>query len=54
MKTELKRMEKPYFYLRFYIFFMKIGSGLKNTGLETESGYADARKRSNTDGEPEN
>jgi hypothetical protein len=35
-----KRMEKPYFYFRFYTFLAETGSG-----LETES---------NTDGEPEN
>jgi hypothetical protein len=45
---------KTLFLLTFLYFFMKIGSGLENTGLETESGYANARKRTNTDGEPEN
>jgi hypothetical protein len=29
-------------------------SGSENTGSETESEYADIRKRTNTDGEPKN
>jgi hypothetical protein len=29
-------------------------SGSENTGLETESEYADIRKRTNTDEKPEN
>jgi hypothetical protein len=33
---------------------METGSGSENVGLEMESGYADIRKRTNTDGEPEN
>jgi hypothetical protein len=35
-------------------FWRKMGSGSENAGLEAESGYADAWKRTNTDGEPEN
>jgi hypothetical protein len=36
------------------IFFLtKTGSGSENTGLKTESGYANVRKRTNTDREPE-
>jgi hypothetical protein len=49
-----KRMEKPYFYFHFYFFFAETGSGSENAGLKTESEYADARKWTNTDGEPEN
>jgi hypothetical protein len=49
-----KRTEKPYFYFRFYIFLAETESGSENTGSETESEYADIRKRTNTDGEPEN
>jgi hypothetical protein len=49
-----KRTEKPYFYFRFYIFLAETGSGSENTGSEMESEYADIRKRTNTDGEPEN
>jgi hypothetical protein len=49
-----KRTEKLYFYFRFYIFLAKTGSGSENTGSETESEYADIRKRTNTDGKPEN
>jgi hypothetical protein len=49
-----KRTEKPYFYFCFYIFLAETGSGSKNAGLEMESGYADAQKRTNTDREPEN
>jgi hypothetical protein len=49
-----KRTEKPYFYFRFYIFLAETKSGSENTGSETESEYADIRKRTNTNGEPEN
>jgi hypothetical protein len=49
-----KRTEKPYFYFRFYIFLAEMESGSENTGSETESEYADIRKQTNTDGEPEN
>jgi hypothetical protein len=45
---------KTIFYFCFYIFFVKTGSGLENAGLETKTGYADARKRTNTDGELKN
>jgi hypothetical protein len=36
------------------IFFGGNGMGSENTGLEMESGYVDARKRTNTDREPKN
>jgi hypothetical protein len=37
------------------IFFLtETKSGSENTGSETESKYADIRKRTNTDGEPKN
>jgi hypothetical protein len=49
-----KRTEKPYFYFRFYIFLAETGSSSENAGLKMKSGYADARKRTNTDGEPKN
>jgi hypothetical protein len=35
-------------------FFVKTGLGSANACLKIESGYADARKRINTDEEPEN
>jgi hypothetical protein len=51
----MKMDEKTLFLLLFLYFFLaETGSGSKNAGLETESGYADTRKRTNTDGEPEN
>jgi hypothetical protein len=51
MKTDGKTL----FVLSFLYFFLaKTGLGSENTGLKIESGYADARKRINTDGEPEN
>jgi hypothetical protein len=50
MKTD----GKPLFLLPFPYFLAETGSDSKNAGLEMESGYADARKRTNTDGEPEN
>jgi hypothetical protein len=49
-----KRTEKPYFYLNFYIFLAETGAGLENAGSKMESEYADIRKRTNTDEEPEN
>ena len=58
-----KQTEKPYFYFRFYgktlfllpflYFLTETGSGSENTGTETESDYAEVRKRTNTDVEPE-
>jgi hypothetical protein len=45
MKTDGKTL----FLLLFLYFLAKTGSG-----LEMESAYADARKRTNTDGDPEN
>jgi hypothetical protein len=50
MKTDRKTL----FLLSFLYFLAETGSGSENAGLKTESGYADARKRINTDGEPEN
>jgi hypothetical protein len=38
----------------FLYFLAETGSGSENAGLETESGYVDARKRTNTDGELKN
>ena len=36
------------------VFFLKkTGSGSENTGIETRPGYAEVRKRTNTDVEPE-
>ena len=49
MKTDGKIL----FYFRFYIFLAEMGSGSENTGTETGSGYAEVRKRTNTDVEPE-
>jgi hypothetical protein len=45
---------KTLFLLPFLFFFVETGSGSENTGLKTKSGYVDAQKRINTDGEPEN
>jgi hypothetical protein len=50
MKTDGKTL----LLLLFLFFLAETGSGSENAGLETESGYADARKRPNTDGEPKN
>jgi hypothetical protein len=36
------------------IFFVEMKAGSENTGLKTESEYANIRKRTNTDGEPKN
>jgi hypothetical protein len=49
-----KRTEKTIFLLPFLYFLAKTGSGSENMGSKTESEYADIRKRTNTDGEPEN
>jgi hypothetical protein len=48
MKTDGKTL------LLFLYFLAETGSGLENAGLKTELGYADARKRPNTDEEPKN
>jgi len=37
----------------FIFFLAETGSGSENTGTETGSGYAEVRKRTNTDVEPE-
>jgi hypothetical protein len=50
MKTDGKTL----FLLPFLYFLAEMGSGFENAGLETESGYVDARKRTNMDGEPKN
>jgi hypothetical protein len=50
MKTDGKTL----FLLLFLYFLVETRSGSENAGLETESGYADARKRTNTDEELEN
>jgi hypothetical protein len=49
-KTDANQAEKS--FLCFYIFLNKMGSVLEKTGLETESGYVNTRKQTNTDGEP--
>jgi len=41
------------FLLLFLYFLAKTGSGSENTGTETVSDYAEVRKRTNTDVEPE-
>ena len=41
------------FLLLFLYFFTEIGSSSENTGTETGSNYAEVRKRTNTDVEPE-
>ena len=51
-KTDANRAEN--FFLCFYIFLNKMGSVLEKTGLETESGYVNIRKQTNTDEEPGN
>jgi hypothetical protein len=50
----MKKDRKTLFLLLFLYFLAEMESGSENAGLETESGYVDARKRTNTDGEPEN
>jgi hypothetical protein len=55
MKTDGNGQKKILFLLPFLYFLVETGSGLENAGLETELGYADARKqKKNTDGEPKN
>ena len=46
-------MEISHFYFRLYIFLAEMGSGSENMGTETGSGYAEVRKQTNTDVEPE-
>ena len=48
-----KQTGKSHLYFRFYIFLAETGSSSENTGTETGSGYAEVRKRTNTDVEPE-
>jgi hypothetical protein len=45
---------KTLFLLPFLYFLVETGAGSENAGSKTESGYADIRKRTNTDGEPKN
>jgi hypothetical protein len=49
-----KRMKRTIFLLSFLYFFVETRAGSENAGSKTESEYADIRKRTNTDGEPEN
>jgi len=49
MKTD----GKTSFLLPFLYFLAETGSGSKNTGTETGSGYAEVRKQTNTNVEPE-
>jgi len=49
MKTD----GKDSFLLPFLYFLAETGSGSENTGTETGSGYAEVRKRTNTDVESE-
>jgi hypothetical protein len=50
MKTDGKTI----FLLLFLYFLAETGAGSDNAGSKIESEYADIRKRTNTDGEPEN
>jgi hypothetical protein len=45
---------KTLFLLPFLYFLAETGVGSENAGSKTESEYADIRKRTNTDEEPEN
>jgi hypothetical protein len=54
MKTDGNGRKNPISTSVSIFFLAKTESGLENTGSETESEYADIRKRTNTDGEPEN
>ena len=49
MKTD----GKTSFLFLFLYFLAETGSGSENTGTETGSGYAEVRKRTNKDVEPE-
>ena len=49
MKTD----GKISFLFLFLYFLAETGSGSENTGTETGSGYAEVRKRTNKDVEPE-
>jgi hypothetical protein len=53
MKTDGNGRKNP-ISTSISIFFGGNGIGSENTGSKTESEYADIRKRTNTDGEPEN
>jgi len=48
-----KRTEKTSFLHPFLYFLTETRSGSEKTGTETGSGYAEVRKRTNTDVEPE-
>jgi hypothetical protein len=54
MGLAMKTNGKTLFLLSFLYFLAEIGSGSENAGLKTESGYANKRKQTNTDGEPKN
>ena len=49
----MKMDGKISFLLPFLYFLVEMGSGSENTGMETGSGYAEVRKQTNTDVEPE-
>jgi hypothetical protein len=53
MKTD-GNGRKNLFLLPFLYFLVETGAGSENAGTKTESEYADIRKRTDTDGEPEN
>jgi hypothetical protein len=57
IRRDENRMEtdgKTLFLLLFLYFLAETGAGSENAGSKTESEYMDIRKRTNTDGEPEN
>jgi hypothetical protein len=54
MKTDGNGRKKPISTSVSIFFLAETGPGSENAGSETESEYADMRKRTNTDGEPEN
>ena len=49
----MEKDEKISFLLLFLYFLAEMGSGLENTGTEMGSDYAEVRKRTNMDIEPE-
>jgi hypothetical protein len=52
MKTDGNGRKNP---ISTYVsIFLETGTGLENTGSKTQSEYANIRKQTNTDGEPEN
>jgi hypothetical protein len=53
MKTDGNRRKNP-ISIFVPIFFSETGADSENAGSTTESEYADIRKQTNTDGEPEN